>query len=273
MCVIINVEDGKFPDFKTLQDAESLNSHGGSIAWLYDGKINYHKGITAKKVNSMIQKKLKPSNVKTAIIHFRIASVGKVNQRLCHPFPISNNVNTKLKVMDSKHDLLFHNGTISNWQDILIEAIQGNICKIPKGELSDSRIMAYLINTLGYEFLKTVIDGNRFSILTKQGIIKYGKWVKIGDNQCSNDYFVKSKFYEIDDIDIIDDEKYNGDPLGHYINTKKDFKEYNKICSEFEDDLEDIDMEILLHLEDGCKLKDIGHIIQLQLEQQDQFIY
>lgn len=262
MCVIINVEDGKFPDYKTLQDAESLNSHGGSIAWLDNGKINYHKGITAKKVNSIIQKKLKPNDIKIAIIHFRIASVGKVNQKLCHPFPISNNVNTDLKVMDSNHDLLFHNGTISNWQDILIESIQGNICKIPKGELSDSRVMAYLINTLGYEFLKSVTDGNRFSILTKQGIIQYGKWVKIGDNQCSNDYFVKSNFYENDNLNC----EYD---IFCYIKTEKDFRKYEKICDECEDyfnDIYELDEAIISYLENGTKLNRIKDEIHLDMQ-------
>ena len=90
MCVIINIEKRRnIQNIKTLKEAEILNAHGGSIAWLQDGKINYQKGITAKKkFNSIIEKRLKPNNVKTAIIHFRIASVGKVNKALCHPFPI-----------------------------------------------------------------------------------------------------------------------------------------------------------------------------------------
>ena len=194
MCVIINIEDGKFPKFQTLKEAESLNSHGGSIAWLEKGKLNYEKGIKAKQINAIIEKRLKPNNVKIAIIHFRIASVGNVNKKLCHPFPISKEVKTDLKIEDSKFDLLFHNGTVSNWEKMLIKSIQDNPSKIPKGELSDSRVIAFLLKRHGHDIIKDS-KMNKFSILTKKGIVKYGSWVKVGDNECSNDYFVK-KTYE-----------------------------------------------------------------------------
>lgn len=190
MCVIINIEDGKFPKLQTLKDAESLNSHGGSIAFLENGKLCYQKGIKAKKINKIINKRLIPHGVKVAIIHFRIASVGNVNEKLCHPFPISKEVKTDLKVEDSKFDLLFHNGTISNWEKMLIKSIQKNPAQIPKGELSDSRIIAFLVKRHGHDIIKDSVM-NKFSILTKKGIIKYGSWVKVDDNDCSNDYFVK----------------------------------------------------------------------------------
>ncbi len=190
MCVIINIEDGKFPKSQTLKDAESLNSHGGSIAWLEKGKINYRKGLKAKKIIKIIEKRLIPNKVKTAIIHFRIASVGNVNPKLCHPFPISKEVKTDLHVDDSKFDLLFHNGTISNWEKMLIKSIQDNPAKIPKGELSDSRVIAFLLNRHGNDIIKDS-QMNKFSILTHKGIVKFGTWVKVDDNQCSNDYFVK----------------------------------------------------------------------------------
>lgn len=251
MCVIICIEDGKYPDYKTLKDAESLNSHGGSISWVDNGKISYHKGITAKKINEYINKKLKPSQVKTAVIHFRIASVGAVNQKLCHPFPISNTVSTKLKVMDSDHDLLFHNGTISNWEGMLIKAIQGRIAILPKGELSDSRVMAYLINEVGHEFLAKLV-GNSFTILTKKGIIKYGGWVDVGDNKCSNDYFVKSRYYQNDDyFDKTDKE------IDKRLITKKDYKLYNELVEDFYID----DYEILGYLKEGKTMGEIKEII------------
>ena len=190
MCVIINIEDGKFPKAQTLKDAESLNSHGGSIAWLENGKMNYRKGLKAKKIIKIIEKRLIPNKVKTAIIHFRIASVGNVNPKLCHPFPISKEVKTDLHVNDSKFDLLFHNGTITNWEKMLIDSIQKNPAKIPKGELSDSRVIAFLLNRHGNGIIKDSVM-NKFSILTKKGIVKFGSWVKVGENECSNDYFVK----------------------------------------------------------------------------------
>ena len=81
MCVIICIEDGKYPSKSTLEDAESMNSHGGSIAWLdKNGRKNYQKGIKAKAIMKIINKQLKPKGIETAIIHLRIASVGTVNK-------------------------------------------------------------------------------------------------------------------------------------------------------------------------------------------------
>lgn len=195
MCVIITIEKGQFPKYQTLKEAEILNAHGGSIAWLESGKINYQRGIKAKKIQELIDKRLKPNKVKTAIIHFRIASVGTINKDLCHPFPISEKVESKLKVEDSKYDVLFHNGTVSEWQTMLIDSLQKFSGQIPKGELSDSRVIAFLLNRHGTDLIKDS-QFNKFSILTKKGIVKFGSWVKVGKNECSNDYFVKTNEHE-----------------------------------------------------------------------------
>jgi len=254
MCVIINIENGDFPQLATLKSAELLNSHGGSIAWVENNKINYQKGINAKTINKIIEDRLKPNNVKIAIIHFRIASVGNVNKKLCHPFQISNKVNLDLIVEDSKYDLLFHNGTITNWQNILIKFMQGNKLRIPKGELSDSRIMAFLINHNGHEFLKKLAENNKFSILTKNGIIKYGKWVKVDNVECSNNYFInnfnyydnnwwqKSKYnknaiIKSDKLDQLE-EKY--DLIADKVNQKSDYslsKNYQVVKHDYFGDL------------------------------------
>jgi len=234
MCVIINIENGQFPKLETLKEAENLNSHGGSIAWLEKGKINYQKGLKAKKINKIINKRLIPNGVKTAIIHFRIASVGNVNPKLCHPFPISKEVKTDLKVENSKFDVIFHNGTVSNWEKMLIDSIQKNPAKIPQGELSDSRVIAFLLNRHGHGIIKDSVM-NKFSILTKKGIVKYGSWVKVGDNDCSNDYFVKktSTFSKWDEDDSWYGGGYYGKNYGTWINgkkqdQKKDNEENNK---------------------------------------------
>ena len=195
MCVIITIEKGQFPKYQTLKEAEILNAHGGSIAWLQGGKINYQRGITAKKIQELIDKRLKPNKVKTAIIHFRIASVGTINKDLCHPFPISEKVESKLTVEDSEYDVLFHNGTVSDWQTMLIDSLQKFSGKVPKGELSDSRVIAFLLNRHGTDLIKDS-KFNKFSILTKKGIVKFGSWVKVGKNECSNNYFVKTNEHE-----------------------------------------------------------------------------
>lgn len=198
MCVIICIEDGKYPSLETLNSAEKLNSHGGSIAWLNKDKTkSYLKGITAKKINSIIEKELKPNGIMTAIIHFRIASVGEVSKQLCHPFEVTNNVSLNLKGDKLKCSLLFHNGTWSDYAEALLEyfGTLTEATKVPKGEWSDTRVMAYLAHRLGHKKLNKITSGvNKIALLTSRGIVKYGSWVNHEGNQCSNDLFVDKPF-------------------------------------------------------------------------------
>lgn len=195
MCVIICIEDGKYPSKSTLEDAESMNCHGGSIAWLdKNGKKYYQKGIKAKAITKIIKKQLKPKGIKTAIIHFRIASVGNVNKKLCHPFEISNRVDLNLSGERMTTDLLFHNGTWLEYAEEMLEFLgkHNKPLKIPYGEFSDSRVMAYLAKRMGVrKMAKKVTGWNKIAVLTSDGIKRYGTgWVNFKGNKCSNDYFV-----------------------------------------------------------------------------------
>lgn len=196
MCVIITVEKGNFPTKDTLKSAESLNSDGGAIAWLNaNGTRSYVKGISAKKMNKIIEHDLKPKGISTAIIHFRIASVGKVIPRLCHPFEVKEKSPLNLRGDRMKCDLLFHNGTWSDAFDTAFDVAEKFGLTLPTGEYSDSRIMAILAAKLGNKKMAKLVDGwNKIAILTDKGIVKYGSgWVKHKGNTCSNDYFVKGK--------------------------------------------------------------------------------
>lgn len=195
MCVIICIEDGKYPSKTTIEDAEMMNSHGGSIAWLdLNGKKYYRKGIKAKIINKIINNELKPKGIKTAIIHFRIASVGTVNKLLCHPFEITNRVELNLSGDNMKADLLFHNGTWSDYAEEMLTFLSntGKPLLIPQGEYSDSRVMAYLAKHLGVKQMTKLVKGwNKIAILTSHGIDKYGSgWVDVKGNKCSNNYFI-----------------------------------------------------------------------------------
>jgi hypothetical protein len=195
MCVIICIEDGKYPSKSTLEDAESMNSHGGSIAWLdRNGRKNYQKGIKAKSIMKIINKQLKPRGIETAIIHFRIASVGTVNKALCHPFEITNRVELNLTGKSMSADLLFHNGTWSEYAEEMLAYMgeQHKPVTIPYGEFSDSRVMAYLAKRMGVKKMAKLVTGwNKIAVLTSTGIKRYGTgWVDFKGNKCSNDYFV-----------------------------------------------------------------------------------
>ena len=188
MCVIILAED-KFPTLDTLKSAEALNGHGGSIAWVEkQSTVRYYKNISADEMHTIIETQAQLP----AIIHFRIASIGGVDPLLCHPFPITSN--SELALDGEEQAVLFHNGTWSDYKDVLLQAVLSGKVAVPDGALSDSRVMALLANAYGHNVLSLIPQNNKIAILTPDGIKKYGLgWVDVDKNTCSNAYFVPSK--------------------------------------------------------------------------------
>jgi len=236
MCVIICVEDGDYPSKATLKSAESMNSDGGAIAWLNkDGTKSYRKGLKASKVWKLIQRQLKPHGIKTAIIHFRIASVGGVKPQLCHPFEIAEDVPMNMRSVKTTRELLFHNGTWSEYSEYLLDFLraQKEPMAIPKGDYSDSRIMAYLAFHLGHPQLNKMVKGwNKIAILTTDGIVRYGSgWVNHKGNQCSNDYFESERF-----------------AYGGYLNDE--VTGYSRVCSR---DTNDVLLDKYPYIESECR--------------------
>jgi hypothetical protein len=186
MCVIILCDkDSGFPALATLESAEQMNSHGGGIAWIENGKVRYKKGIKAKEIFEITKKIQLP-----AIIHFRIASIGSVKNELCHPFEINEEASTALS--GSCDGVLFHNGTWSDWNEICMRAVVSKGIKFPAGDWSDSRAMAWLADKFGVNFLSLIDTSNKIAVLTPEGITKFGRYVEVEKNLCSNDYFDNS---------------------------------------------------------------------------------
>lgn len=251
MCVIIKVENGNFPKLQTLKDAESLNSHGGSISWISNNKTNYEKGISAKKVHNM-SKKLKKQGVKTALIHFRISSSGKINKANTHPFQISKESKTDLSLRDSNIPLLVHNGTANELFQEFFMHYNGKMF-IPKGEFTDSRLMSLIVYYQGTNSLRKLVKGtwNKIAILEPKldKIITIGKgWSKVDGHECSNNYFKPSEFKEFSSFEYNDS------------NTVKDWICYDSFDRQVFDKIKKLGMsddEIETNYNMGYQLEDI----------------
>ena len=267
MCVIICIEDGKYPSKSTLEDAESMNCHGGSIAWLdKQGRKYYQKGIKAKAITKIINKQLKPKGIKTAIIHFRIASVGNVNKKLCHPFEITSRVDLNLSGERMTTDLLFHNGTWTEYAEEMLVFLgkHSKPMTIPYGEFSDSRVMAYLAKRMGVKKMAKLVTGwNKIAVLTSDGITRYGTgWVKHKGNTCSNDYFVPTanqwgfnddKPYTFAGYGVNDQDYLNEEEKKTVVKLKKDY------------DLSDDDIN--QYLDYGYSVDDIAFVVDQEIKE------
>jgi predicted glutamine amidotransferase len=245
-----------------------MNIHGGSIGWLNkDGTKSYKKGIKAKEISKIIKKQLIPKGITTAIIHFRIASVGGVKRNLNHPFEISSRVELNMENYNTTKDLLFHNGTWDEYAEVLVDYLKSSKKPqfIPRGNYSDSRIMAYLAYKMGTkQMAKQVTGWNKVAVITSKGIIKYGAgWCNIEGNQCSNDYFIPKQMFNNNYYtynDTFQSEVGNTDALG-YLNSDELIEMTNIIDIYGVNESEIADM-----MEDGTSIYDIGD----RLEREDQ---
>jgi predicted glutamine amidotransferase len=105
------------------------------VAWREDGEVRWMKGLEPDELETLIAGL--PGEI---VIHFRIASVGEVTPRLCHPFPVTVCATTRLS--GHARAVLFHNGTWSQWRETLRRMPRH---RRPDGLLSDTRVAASLV--------------------------------------------------------------------------------------------------------------------------------
>lgn len=113
MCIIIcKPIDKKLPQKQILKNCFINNDDGAGFSFVKDNRIYISKGYS--KFKPFFRDVIK--NVKDntpAILHFRIASVGKVSDANCHPFIISEDKEEINKTVNcTKKPVFAHNGTL-----------------------------------------------------------------------------------------------------------------------------------------------------------------
>jgi len=195
LCVILALETQKELESLTLEqlkNAEAMNPDGNGYATLINGKVVFEKGISIDDIWTKIKNK---EIVSPCIIHCRITSVGKTVPELCHPFVVNedsrNYMNGTLKDSETA---LFHNGTFSEYKDLVLQVAMGAGRHLPSGNMSDTRGLAFVLQTLGIEALEYIDTGfNKFATLNaKDGLKKFGSWVKVNGIESSNNYYQNS---------------------------------------------------------------------------------
>ena len=95
----------------------------------------------------------------------------------------------------TQKSLLFHNGHWTEAHDKYIEVIIRKDLKIPKGEFSDTRIIAIIASVYGLNFLRLLDD--KFVVMNRGKIIYFGQFVNKNGIMVSNDYWdrmINSRF-------------------------------------------------------------------------------
>lgn len=158
MCVIsVCREDRLTP--RMVDKMWSDSPHMGGVAWRAPVKgvdhVFWKKGLTLKEMHDVAQSVPLP-----AVFHFRKQTVGGECPELNHPFPVTRKVETLLEG-HTQGGVLFHNGTLQNWEDRLLKACVDFKLSIPDDELSDSRAIAFLTSIYGKNYMNLLPDNQR----------------------------------------------------------------------------------------------------------------
>jgi len=114
MCIIIVKPMGKeLPSKEILKNCFINNNDGAGFSFVKDNRIYLSKGYAKfKPFYRNVKQFIKEDT--SAILHFRIASVGKVSDINCHPFVMTENKREVNKTVNcTKKPVFAHNGTLS----------------------------------------------------------------------------------------------------------------------------------------------------------------
>jgi hypothetical protein len=148
------------------------------VAWREDGVVRWSKGLEPDEVEKLIADL--PGEI---VIHFRIASVGEVTPKLCHPFPVTACATTRLS--GHARAVLFHNGTWADWRETLRRMPRH---QRPDGLLSDTRVAASLVDLCGMDVLDRL--PGRWAFFDRDFTELYGDWREWQGMRASNLYFL-----------------------------------------------------------------------------------
>jgi hypothetical protein len=225
MCVISVIENlDQIPSKQTTELMEKANNDGnGFCKWDKKQKCIYmKKGITLDELNELTNKAKNEGNL-SMIQHYRIASSGNSESKLnTHGFLIENMSNNDLECHTNK-DVFFHNGTLDmdKLNEIAIKIMTLNKYAVypsnrDQTEISDSRLMSWILNYVDHSILNLFTDNNKFVIMNGRSgkIKKYGSWDLVKDENnnntlvTSNNYFKQTYFQYITDFSSYDNENY-----------------------------------------------------------------
>jgi len=180
MCVAIVVPNGaENPGHDEMLDAQYVNSDGLGMAWVNKGKVEYEKGLSITACEHLMHQVKKPY-----ILHFRLATAGGNDMTMCHPFPVDHTATPKLKGKATM--VLFHNGHVEAWKEMLLNLIISRRMRMLEGDVSDSRVCAVFAKKVGCDGLN-LIEHNRFATLNNKGEVNlYGNWERKNGRIYSN---------------------------------------------------------------------------------------
>lgn len=200
MCIAIIKRQGiSMPDEETLYNCFKNNPHGAGFSFSRNGYNYIRKGFMDFESFLDALSIARIQVEESAVIHFRVASVGKIFKGNCHPFPAVQNI-AQLRSTDLKtdKDVIVHNGTFYSFQDYENEANSDTmkfVNTIAPLLAAKSFMNKKQIKSL-YEVIDNIVveNSSRIAIMNNNGKINFfGDWIfhKKTGILYSNNSFIK----------------------------------------------------------------------------------
>ena len=180
MCVIAVYPKGLPFNNGEIKMCFKNNPDGAGVMWQDKGKVHIKKGFMKPKALFKFLKTL-PTNV-DRVLHFRIATSGKVSGACCHPFPVTGDFKEMMKTESEASVAYAHNGVLTDYTPK-----EGM-----KSPFSDTMIFGKeVLNHLLSEridlfdpiidvMIEATIDGDRMVIMNDHETITLGKFITSG---------------------------------------------------------------------------------------------
>lgn len=167
MCVILVCPKNVRPTPEVLFACDGANPHGAGMAWRSKGRVHWLKNAS---VSDLLREL--PKIRGEVVIHFRWASVGGVDARLCHPFPVTPRANVSLS--GNADAVLFQNGTWHGYRDALARLEEVRKKPLPTVPMSDTRAAALVVHTTGPDVLEKL--PSRWVWMSAKETKLFGPW-------------------------------------------------------------------------------------------------
>ena len=88
------------------------NPHGAGIMWIEKDGVHYSKGYFDFEEFYKHYLIIKRDYNFECAVHFRISTSGGINQEMCHPFPLTDNIERLKATYGKANCVIMHNGIL-----------------------------------------------------------------------------------------------------------------------------------------------------------------
>lgn len=177
MCVIAFYPKGLPFNNGELKNCFKNNPDGAGVMWQDGGKVHIKKGFMKQKALFKFLKTL-PTNV-DRVLHFRIATSGKVSGACCHPFPVANDFKTMMQTEIEVPVAYAHNGVLTDYTPKEGMKSPFSDTMVFGKEVLDHLVQKHidLFDPVIDVMIESTIDGDRMVIMNDHEVVTMGKFI------------------------------------------------------------------------------------------------